>query len=73
MTGRFQGKLVLVTDREVMMEPSIREATRGIVLRFRRWREYQQTWAALRHLDDRQLKEFGIDPRPPDLAQRKFP
>jgi len=55
------------------MGPSISEAMRGIALRFRRWREYQQTWAALRHLDDRQLKEFGIYPRPPDLTQRKFP
>jgi len=46
---------------------------RGIAFRFRRWREDRQTWAALRHLDDRQLKEFGIYPRPPDLTQRKFP
>lgn len=46
---------------------------RAVVLRFRRWSEDQQTWAALRHLDDNQLKEFGIDPRPPDLSQRKFP
>jgi uncharacterized protein YjiS (DUF1127 family) len=73
MASRFQGKPVLITDCEVMMRPSVSEAIRGIALRFRRWREYQQTCAALRHLDDRQLKEFGIDPRPPDLAQRKFP
>ena len=73
MASRFQGKLVLITDSEVMMGPSISEAMRGIAFRFRRWREYQQTWAALRHLDDRQLKEFGIYPRPPDLTKRKFP
>jgi len=46
---------------------------RGIAFRFRRWREDRQTRAALRHLDDRQLKEFGIYPRPPDLIKRKFP
>jgi uncharacterized protein YjiS (DUF1127 family) len=46
---------------------------RGIAFRFRRWREDRQTWAALRHLDDRQLKEFGIYPRPPELTKRKFP
>src|SRR5712664_3940510 len=46
---------------------------RGIAFRFRRWREDRQTWAALRHLDDSQLKEFGIYPRPPDLTKRKFP
>jgi len=44
-----------------------------IALRFRKWREDRQTWAALRYLDDRQLKEFGIYPRPPDLTKRKFP
>ena len=73
MASRFQGKLVPIADCEVTMGPSISEAIRGIALRFRRWREYQQTWAALRHLDDRQLKEFGIYSRPLDLAQRKFP
>jgi len=44
-----------------------------MAFRFRRWREDQQTWAALRHLDDHQLKEFGIHTRPPDLTKRKFP
>jgi len=73
MASRFQGKLVLITDCEVMRGPSISEAMRGIAFRFRRWREHQQTWAALRHLDDRQLKEFGIYPRPADLTKRKFP
>ena len=58
---------------EVMMRPSNSEAMRDIALRFRRWREDQQTWAALRYLDDRQLKGFGIYPRPPDLTKRKFP
>jgi uncharacterized protein DUF1127 len=57
----------------VMMGPSISETIRGIAFRFRRWREDQQTWAALRHLDDRQLKEFRIYPRPPELTKRKFP
>jgi len=46
---------------------------RGIAFRFRRWREDRQTWVALRHLDDGQLKEFGINPRPADLTKRKFP
>jgi uncharacterized protein YjiS (DUF1127 family) len=46
---------------------------RDIAFRFRRWREDQQTWAALRHLDDRQLKEFGIYSRPLDLTKREFP
>jgi len=73
MASRFQGKLVLITDCAVMMGSSISEAMRGIAFRFRRWREDQQTWAALRHLDDRQLKEFGIYPRPPELTNRKFP
>jgi hypothetical protein len=44
-----------------------------IAFRFRRWRADQQTWEALRHLDDRQLKEFRIYPRPPELTKRKFP
>jgi hypothetical protein len=46
---------------------------RNIAFRFRRWREDQQTWAALRHLDYRQWKEFGICSLPPDLTKRKFP
>lgn len=46
---------------------------RHIAFRFRRWREDQQTWAALRHLDHRQWKEFGICLRPRDLSRRKFP
>jgi uncharacterized protein YjiS (DUF1127 family) len=46
---------------------------RGIAFRFRRWREDRQTWAALRHLDDDLLKEFGIYPRPPELTKRRFP
>jgi uncharacterized protein YjiS (DUF1127 family) len=40
--------------------------------RLRRWREDRQTLEALRHLDDRQVKEFGIYPRPRDLTNRKF-
>ena len=73
MASRLHGKRVLITDCEVMMGPSNSEAMRRIAFRFRKWREDQQTWAALRHLDDRQLKEFGIYPRPPELAKRKFP
>jgi uncharacterized protein YjiS (DUF1127 family) len=46
---------------------------RGIAFRFRRWREDRQTWVALRHLDDSQLKEFGIYPQPPELTKRRFP
>ena len=73
MASRFQGMRVLIADCEVVMGPSISEAMRGIAFRFRRWREHQQTWAALRHLDDRQLKEFGIGERPPDLTKQNFP
>ncbi len=73
MVSRFQGKRVLIADCEVMMGLSISEALRGIAFRFQRWREHQQTWTTLRHLDDCQLKEFGIYPRPPDLTKRKFP
>jgi len=73
MASRLHGKRVLITDCEVMMGPSNSESMRRIAFRFRKWREDQQTWAALRHLDDRQLKEFGIYPRPPDLTKRKFP
>lgn len=40
--------------------------------RFLRWREDRRTWAELRHLDDLQLKEFGISQRPQDLSQRGF-
>jgi uncharacterized protein YjiS (DUF1127 family) len=47
---------------------------RGAVAdRFRKWRENRQTLDALRHLDDRQLSEFGIHRRTPDLSARKFP
>ena len=73
MASRLQGRCILITDCEVMMGHSISEVMRGIAIRFRKWREDQQTWAALRHLDDRQLKEFGIYPRPPDLTKREFP
>ena len=73
MASRLQGKRVLITDCEVMMGPSNSEAMRRIAFRFRKWREDQQTWAALRHLDDRQLKEFGFYRRPPDLTKREFP
>jgi uncharacterized protein YjiS (DUF1127 family) len=120
LASRYQEKRVLITDSEVMMDPSISEAMRAedtglvadnrdltthsavedmihetgrtdvlsrtsygprvlavflrdIAFRLRRWRADQQTWAALRHLDDHQLKEFGIYPRPPDLTKRKFP
>jgi len=121
MASQLQGKRVLTADCEVVMGPSVSEATRVegadlvadyrdltarsaagnlihesgkidvpiahlawrqspcirlrayIAFRFRRWREDRQTWAALRHLDDRQLNEFGIYQRPPDLTKRKFP
>ena len=73
MASQLQGRCILITDCEVMMGPSNSEAMRRIAFRFRKWREDQQTWAALRHLDDRQLKEFGIYPRPPDLTKREFP
>jgi uncharacterized protein YjiS (DUF1127 family) len=38
----------------------------------RRWREDQETWDSLRRLDDRQLKEFGICHRPPELVEQKL-
>jgi uncharacterized protein YjiS (DUF1127 family) len=38
----------------------------------RRWREDQETWDALRLLDDRQLKDFGIHRRPPELVEQKL-
>ncbi len=44
-----------------------------IAVHFRKWREDQRTWDALAHLDDRQLKEFGIHSRPPELTRREFP
>jgi uncharacterized protein YjiS (DUF1127 family) len=69
MASRFQGSAF----SEVMMVLSISEAMRGIAFWFRNWREDRQTWASLRHLDDRQLKEFGIYPRSPDVTKRKFP
>ena len=45
---------------------------RDIAFRFRRWREDQRACAALSHLDDPQLKEFRIYPRPPGLTNRRF-
>jgi uncharacterized protein YjiS (DUF1127 family) len=71
MASRFQGKRVLIAHLAWSQSPCV--FLRDIAFRFRRWREDQQTWAALRHLDDRQLKEFGIYPRPPELTRRKFP
>jgi uncharacterized protein YjiS (DUF1127 family) len=37
-----------------------------------RWREDQETWNALRLLDDRQLKDLGIHRRPPELVEQKL-
>jgi uncharacterized protein YjiS (DUF1127 family) len=39
----------------------------------RKWREDQETWDALRLLDDRQLNDFGIYRRPPELVEQTFP
>jgi hypothetical protein len=75
MASRRQKARLLITDGEMMMRPSIGEAVvlRNIAFWFRRWREDRQTWAALRYLDDRQLKEFEICPRPLGLTRPKFP
>ena len=55
------------------MASRLREILTRIAFRFWRWREDQETWEELKHLDHRQLKEFGIYPRPPDLVKCKFP
>jgi len=73
MASRFHGRRILTPDCKGMMGAFISEAMRGIADRFRRCRDDQETWAALRHLDDHQLKEFGIYPRPADLIEPKFP
>jgi hypothetical protein len=44
-----------------------------LMQRRRRRREDRQTWNALRHLDDRQLRELGLPSRPADLVRRDFP
>jgi uncharacterized protein YjiS (DUF1127 family) len=70
---RAEGADLVADNRALTTHSAVEDLIHDIAFRFRRWREDQQTWAALRHLDDRQLKEFGIYPRPPDLAKRKFP
>jgi uncharacterized protein YjiS (DUF1127 family) len=62
----LRGQITMIRDKVGALGVSM-------AFRFRRWREDQQTWSALRHLDDHQLKEFGIYARPPDLTKRKFP
>jgi len=62
----LRGEIAVISDK-------VGAVGAHIALRFRRWREDRQTWAALRQLDDRQLKEFGIYSRPPELIKRKFP
>ena len=85
MASRLQVKGVLAVDyaaaasRRELAGPLARMARRwaalfaAIAVRFRKWREDRQTWDALQHLDDRQLKEFGIHSRPPELTKREFP
>lgn len=53
-----------------------RASERGYVVvwaRIRSWREDCRTWEALRHLDDRQLRDLGIATRPWDLVRKEFP
>jgi uncharacterized protein YjiS (DUF1127 family) len=85
MASRLQGKGVLSAsdvvgeagrDRLVQLAGARRHWAgfrAAIAARFRRWREHRQTLDALRHLDDRQLSEFGIQRRTPDLSGKKFP
>jgi len=70
---RSKGVAFLAGHRRGAPRSVIGDLTRHIALRFRRWREDRQTWAALSYLDDGQLKEFGIPSRPPDLTLPRFP
>lgn len=67
MAGRLQGQ------RALLAGSAVKSFFRAAALRFRKWREDRRTWDALRHLDDRQLKDFGIHSRPPELTKREFP
>src|SRR5262245_27700878 len=70
---RAEGADPVADHRDLTTHSAVGDLIHGIAFRFRRWREDQQTWAALRNLDDRQLEEFGIHLRPPDLTKRHFP
>ena len=70
---RAEGADAVADHRDLTRPSAVKDLIHDIAFRFRRWRADQQTWAALRDLDDRQLKEFGIHPRPPDLIRPKFP
>ena len=50
-----------------------RERLRALARQWLARNEDEATRAVLRHLDDRQLKEFGIHSRPPELTKREFP
>jgi uncharacterized protein YjiS (DUF1127 family) len=73
MSSQFQGKRILTPDWEGMTRATISETMRSIADRFRKWHDDRQTWAALRHLDDHQLKELRIYPRPAELTKPEFP
>lgn len=70
---RAEGEGLVADHRAPTTRSAVKDLVGHIAFRFRRWREDQQTWAALRYLDDRQLKEFGICPRPRDLGRPEFP
>jgi uncharacterized protein YjiS (DUF1127 family) len=63
----------MIWFRETCVVIAVKDFLRAAGFRFRRWREDRRTWAALKHLDDMQLKEFGIHSRPADLTKREFP
>lgn len=79
MASRVYGHLTLITagaePRPVtgQLGALIAWLRGSMAFRFRRWRDYRQTQVELRYLDHRQLKEFGIHERPPELMNSKFP
>jgi len=61
-----------VTVRQVLNWLA-RQFHAGVPAALRRRLEDRETWDSLRWLDDRQLKDFGIHSRPPELSEHKFP
>jgi uncharacterized protein YjiS (DUF1127 family) len=73
MVGRLISEGAVADDHDSTPHSAVEDLVHDVAFRFRRWREDRQTRAELAHLDDDQLKEFGIYPRPPDFAEHKFP